>query len=191
MSTSMILLEEIGGRLNEEHQDQLARQSAAAKRLGILIDDLLQLSRLGRKEMKFIDVDLTTLAREIGEEIIMRGASSSQLDVVDDLRVHADVGLVRILLENLIGNAVKYSPDGGTVRIGKDQNGFYVRDEGVGFDMKYAHKLFLPFERLVTERDYPGTGIGLAIVDRIVKRHGGRIWAESEPGKGSTFHFTL
>ncbi|HEY0865871.1 MAG TPA: response regulator [Fimbriimonas sp.] len=192
MSTAMILLEEMGEELDEEHKDQLFRQSAAAKRLGVLIDDLLQLSRLGRKTMARQEVDLSEIAHEVGQSIVShRSGPSIEFEIEPGMETSADVGLARILLENLMENAVKYSPDGGIVKVGSKDGVFYVGDNGIGFDMKYAHKLFLPFERLVTDREYPGTGIGLAIVHRIVKRHNGHIWAESKPGKGSTFYFSL
>ena len=102
-----------------------------------------------------------------------------------------DAATVRLVLENLVGNACKFSPEGSTVSVGKSDETFWVRDRGIGFEMQYAEKVFLPFERLVLEKDFPGTGIGLANVKRIVERHRGRVWVSSEPGLGSTFFFTL
>ena len=102
-----------------------------------------------------------------------------------------DPSLVRVLLQNLLENAFKYSPEGGEISVGCTEEGIYVRDHGIGLDMTYAAKIFLPFERLVLEPAYPGTGIGLAICQRIVETYGGRIWVESVPGKGCKFCFTL
>jgi signal transduction histidine kinase len=115
----------------------------------------------------------------------------------NDVRVQAgmlasaDPSLLRLVLQNLIDNACKFSPNGIPVEVGCIDGRFYVRDQGVGFDMAYADKLFQPFERLVGQSEFPGTGIGLANVKRIVERHGGRVWAESAPGQGATFWFTL
>jgi signal transduction histidine kinase len=191
MSTSRILLDE-SANLSDDDLEMLERQASAAKRMSVLIDDLLNLSRLGRRAMERGEFDFSALAKEVADEVIGRDwAAAPTVEVQPGLCVCADQGLIRIMLENLIENACKYSPDGGCIRIGLDEDGFFVQDEGVGFDMQYAHKLFLPFERLVHDHEYPGTGIGLANVERIVKRHGGRIWAESEPGKGATFRFSL
>jgi signal transduction histidine kinase len=191
MSTSRILMDE-SANLSDDDLEMLERQASAAKRMSVLIDDLLNLSRLGRRAMERGEFDFSALAREVADEVIGRDwAAAPKVEIQPGLCVCADRGLIRIMLENLIENACKYSPDGGCIRIGLDEQGFFVQDEGVGFDMQYAHKLFLPFERLVHDHEYPGTGIGLANVERIVKRHGGRIWAESAPGKGATFRFSL
>ena len=115
-----------------------------------------------------------------------------EFDIKDGLKAFGDPSLIRFVLMNLFSNACKFSPHGGTITLGKDPNGaFFVRDEGIGFDMQYLDKIFLPFERLVTDTEFPGTGIGLANVKRIIERHRGNIWAESEPGKGATFFFIL
>jgi hypothetical protein len=193
MSTSMILIEDSGEKLNENDKEQLLRQSAAAKRMGKLIDDLLQLSRLGRKAMERQWIDLSDIAQAVADDMGSRDwPKPISFKVQAGLQAYADPGLAHILLVNLLENACKYSPNGGTIEVGQgERDAFFVRDEGIGFEMKYAHKLFLPFERLVAEGDYEGTGIGLANVQRIVQRHGGKIWAESELGKGATFYFTL
>jgi len=195
-STSMILLEESDGKLPPEHMDQLLRQAHNSRRLGTLIDDLLQLSRIGRKVMDHRQIDLSQLCHDIAEEVVTRGwPNPPRIDIEPGMTATGDPGLLRLLLENLLDNACKYSPNGGCVRIGSRKEGdetvFFVKDKGVGFDMKYEHKIFLPFERLVLESEFPGTGIGLANAQRIVKRHGGRIWARSQLGKGTTFFFTL
>jgi two-component system sensor histidine kinase/response regulator len=195
-ATSNILLADAGEKLSPEELDNLKAQSAAAKRMGQLIDDLLRLSRLGRKGISRRKVDLSKLAREIGERMAAHcQGANCELHVDDRVYASADAGLVEILLQNLFENAYKYSPDGGKICFGaKDQNGqsvYFMADEGIGFDMRYERKLFLPFERLVPEGRFPGTGIGLAMVQKIVAKHGGKVWAEGEPEKGATFYFTL
>jgi signal transduction histidine kinase len=107
------------------------------------------------------------------------------------MEAQADGSLATTIFQNLIENACKFSPSGGTVRIGKRDDAFFVQDEGVGFDVKFVGRIFNPFERLVSEDQFPGTGIGLANVKRLVERHGGKVWADSEVGKGATFFFTL
>ena len=196
ISTSRMLMEDADENLSSEHKVLLERQALAAKRLGELIDDLLQLSRLGRKVLEKKDLDFTSLARSAAEEVIAFGWSQPLEILVDDnLKCYADAGLLRIMLINLLENACKYSPKGGKVLVSSiQQDGrtvYLVRDQGIGFPMEYRHKLFLPFERLVKEQDFPGTGIGLANAKRIVTRHGGTIWAESAGSNGSTFYFTL
>lgn len=189
-ATSRILEEDFGDLLPEEARNQLTRQGAAARRMGILIDELLKLSRISRVEMKSEVFDLSQATSEVLEEIVV--PPGVNVEIQPAMRAKGDAQLVRFILQNLLENAIKFSPNGGTVRVGASPSGaFFVSDQGIGFDMKYANKLFLPFERLVHEREFPGTGIGLANVERIAKRHGGRVWAEGEPGKGSTFWFTL
>jgi two-component system, sensor histidine kinase and response regulator len=192
MATSHILLEDTAEQLNGDQQAQLLRQASAAKRLGMLIDDLLQLSRLGRRSMERKELDVSSIARGIAEELEGRGwDSAAAIKVEPGIVARADEGLTRILMLNLLENACKYSPNGGEIEFGSSNGHFFVRDRGIGFDMQYSDKLFRPFERLVRDSEYEGTGIGLANAQRIVKRHGGRIWAESQPGAGSTFYFTL
>lgn len=191
-ATSRILIEELGEGIDPDHLALLERQAHNARRLGELIDALLDLSRLARAPLNRQRLDLTALAREVVAALpLAEGRPAARVEVADGLRADGDPNLVRLVLQNLLENARKFSPEGGTVRVGGDGKAFWVRDEGVGFDMAFAPKIFLPFERLVPETQFPGTGIGLANVDRIVKRHGGRVWAESEPRKGATFFFTL
>ncbi len=191
-STSSILLEELGADLGEEHRALLTRQAENANRLGRLIDELLRLSRLARAEVRRQTLDLTEMARSVFEELRRHERTNGcAFDIDGGMVAEGDAGLVRTVLQNLIGNALKFSPSGGVVRMGQDGDVFSLSDEGVGFDVKFAPKIFLPFERLVTEDAFPGTGIGLANVKRIVERHGGRVWVESAPGEGSTFFFTL
>jgi len=196
MASSMMMLEEVNDRLHEDERELLRRQSSAAKRLGQLIDDLLHLSRLGRRAMQRREVDLSELAENVVDDLRHRPwPAPFEFHVEPGLRAYADPGLLRILFDNLLENACKYSPDGGRIEVGRaekdGESAFFVRDSGIGFDMKYVEKIFLPFERLVPEEEYEGTGIGLANVQRIVQRHGGNLWAESEMGKGTVFYFTL
>lgn len=195
-STSWILMEEAADRLTDDDRLHLERQAAAAARLGELIDDLLSLSRLGRRSLRFTEVDVSGLARTVGEDLLAHSSEYGvRFEVHDGLRAKADAGLLQVALENLLQNAAKYSPGGGTVVVGQEERDgetvFFVRDQGIGFNMAYAHKLFVPFERLHREGEFEGTGIGLASVQRIVHRHNGRVWAESAPQKGATFFFTL
>ncbi len=193
MSTSMILLEEAGEKISAEQRALLERQAAAAKKMGVLIDELLKLSRLSRQEMAFEDVNLSELAEDVADELRSDGRAKKVEFVVEpNLSANGDARLLRFVILNLFENAAKFSPHGGKVTFGRNSEGeYFVRDHGIGFEMTYAHKLFLPFERLVHDADYPGTGIGLANVQRIVQRHGGDVRAESSPGKGATFLFTL
>ncbi len=196
MSTSMILREDYGDSLPEDAQQHLERQAKAASKMGSLIDDLLKLSRIARQEMTRSDVDLSGLATEVYEEVAAREPCENiRFEVQEGLCAKVDAKLFRLVVLNLIDNACKFSPDGGKISIGEAaQNAepvFFIKDEGIGFDKQYAEKMFLPFERLVLDTEFPGTGIGLANVKRIVERHGGKIWAEGELGKGSTFYFTV
>ncbi len=184
---SMILREDFAENLPQEAHRHLIRQAEAAKKMGALIDDLLKLSRIGRQELRPADFDLAMLAAEVVHDI----EDGPEVEIEQDMPAFGDPRLIRFVLLNLIENAAKFSPNGGQIKIGRQGSAFFVADQGIGFDMQYASKLFRPFERLVRDEEYPGTGIGLANAHRIVQRHGGRIWAESEPGKGSTFFFTL
>jgi signal transduction histidine kinase len=184
--------------LNEGGRDSLRRIRAAAKRMGILIDELLGLGRLGRTELMRETVDLSATASAIASDLA-RHQPHRHVDIAiaSKLTVRADPELLRIILHNLLDNAWKYT--GKTARprveVGALMSGgvevFHVRDNGAGFDMAHAHRLFGPFQRLHPERDFEGIGIGLATVQRIVRRHGGRIWAEGVVGAGATFYFTL
>ena len=165
--------------------------------MGDLIDDMLGLAKISRKELTRQRVDLSAIAERVAAELAGRDSGHRLRVVVEaGLTATADSGLVEVLLENLMGNAWKFSSrkDDPTVQVGR-VNGkgrvFYVRDNGAGFDMAYADKLFGAFQRLHSDAEFEGTGIGLATVQRIVNRHGGRVWAEGEPGKGAAFYFTL
>ncbi len=192
-SLGRMLLEDAADRLTESDRRLLDRQSHNAMRLAAMVDALLGLARLGREPLNKAPFDLTALATSVRDDYLAREAGARcRIEIAPGLQAVGDRRLVRSVLQNLLENACKFSPAGGTIRVGQNAQGaFFVADEGVGFDMAYAAKLFQPFERLVSERQFPGTGIGLANVRRIVERHGGRVWAESEPGKGATFAFTL
>ena len=163
-----------------------------------LIDDLLRLSRVGRAEFRRQTVDVTSLAREILAQLGRAHPERSvELSVQQGMQADADRRLLTIVFENLLANAWKFTskrPD-AKLECGMSTTAegyaFYVRDNGAGFDPAYASKLFVPFQRLHREADFEGTGIGLAIVERVVRRHGGRIWFDAKPDQGATFWFTL
>lgn len=192
------LEEEYGAVLEDTGRDYLRRMRAATRRMGELIDDLLDLSRVSRREMRREQVDLSALARSV-IAALREGEPARTVDatIADGLVTAGDPHLLTLLLQNLLGNAWKFTSRradgriefGAGVRDG--QRVYVVRDNGVGFDMAYVHKLFGPFQRLHRTTDFPGTGIGLATVQRIVARHGGTVWAEGEVGRGATFSFTL
>ncbi|MDX1378560.1 MAG: ATP-binding protein, partial [Anaerolineales bacterium] len=195
---SSILLEEYSEALDAPGKDYLNRIKHASKRMGQLIDDLLQLSRISQHELNKQYVDLSGLARSEITSFKRTDPSRSVTVVVQETdRVLGDPRLLAIALNNLLGNAWKYtskSPDPFIEFGAENVNGetvFYVRDNGVGFDMAYSEKLFGAFQRLHSEKQFPGTGIGLATVKRVIKRHGGRIWAHAAPEQGATFFFTV
>jgi signal transduction histidine kinase len=160
--------------------------------MGTLIDALLRLSRLSRVDVNRAPLDMTEMAQGVFAEMQEHERTNGcRFEAQRGMTGSGDAGLVRTVLGNLIGNACKFSPEGGTIRMAQQGETFSVSDEGVGFDMQFAPKIFLPFERLVADSEFEGTGIGLANVERIVKRHHGLVWVESEPRKGTTFFFTL
>jgi PAS domain S-box-containing protein len=193
-----ILEEECAGHLGEAGMDSLRRVREASRRMARLIDDLLRLSGLGRAAMRREPVDMGALARELETEFRRHEPQRRVVFTVgEDMRAEADPGLIRAVLENLLGNAWKFTGREPEARIefGREERDgetvFFVRDNGVGFDMAYAGKLFGPFQRLHARENFPGTGVGLASVQRIIRRHGGRVWVDSAPGRGATFYFTL
>ncbi len=195
---AQVLHEAYGDRLDSQATHYLQRMRAASQRMGQLIDDLLRLSRLSRSEMTFAPVDLTALANEVAAELRQREPGREViLTVQPGLTAQGDAQLLRVVLENLLGNAWKFTSKlpRAAIEVGcADEDGrsaFFVRDDGAGFDMAFAGNLFGPFQRLHAERDFPGTGIGLAIVQRVIHRHGGKIRAEGTAGRGATFYFTL
>jgi light-regulated signal transduction histidine kinase (bacteriophytochrome) len=197
-SFSQILLEDYSEKLDSTGKSHLERVSSSAKRMGELIDDLLELSRVARADLSWDRVDLSAIARTILESFSRNEPERRvEWNVQDDLVLDVDGRLMKAALENLLGNALKFTAKMATARIefGAEQREggtvYFVRDNGAGFDMKHADKLFSPFKRLHGNDDFPGSGIGLATVHRIVDRHGGRIWAESSVGEGATFYFTI
>jgi PAS domain S-box-containing protein len=190
------LLEDNGPQLDESGRQYLDRVRVNAQRMGVLIDDLLALARLSRSEVHRERVDLGRLAREAGDRLrTQHPGRAVELEIDRDLWVYADARMLGIAVDNLLGNAWKFTRprDIAHVHVGRDAGtgAYFVRDDGVGFDMAHAQQLFAPFKRLHAARDFEGTGIGLATVARVVQRHGGRIWAEAAPGAGATFYFTL
>lgn len=198
LNLSNDLLKRHAAALNADAKADLEAIHASSLNMARLVEDLLQFARTAQGSVKREWVDMTAVARAILSELEAREPRrKADLLVQDNLFVEADAALVRILLDNLLGNAWKYSgkkPE-TVVRVGARLEGnevvYFVEDRGVGFDPADAPRLFGAFQRLHPANEYEGTGIGLATAQRIVQRHGGRIWAEAEPGKGATFHFTL
>lgn len=187
-----------GNELQAPARGLVERVMGQGERMARLLDGLQLLSRVSRKELAAEPVDLSALARSIADDLQYQDPERrSHFQIADGVVVNGDPLLLRLLLENLLGNAWKFTHPRPEARIefGFDSNGsdrsFFVRDNGVGFDMQYVHKLFEPFQRLHGSREFEGMGIGLATVRRVVKRHGGRVWAEAQEGQGATFHFTL
>jgi PAS domain S-box-containing protein len=197
ISFSEILLEDYAEQLDPTGLDYLHRMSTAATHMSATIDGLLDLSGIGRSELQRHPVDLGELAREVLDDLRTTEPSRNVEAVIERLPTQGDPRQLRLVIQNLVSNAWKFTHDNSTalIRIGtRDHHGvpaYFVEDNGTGFDMKYADKLFAPFQRLHSPAEYPGTGIGLAIVQRVVERHGGRAWAESSVGRGATFYFTL
>lgn len=195
---SNILLEEYSDKLDEAGKGYLVRMGAAAERMGQLINDLLELSRVTRRELHREKIDLSLLVNGIAKNLRQKDPDrKTEFIITPKLQDEGDPILVRLALENLLGNAWKYTArvpcpriEFGTC-ISKGETVYFVRDNGIGFDMAYVHKLFIPFQKLHGINEYGGTGVGLASVQRIIARHGGKIWAEGEPGHGATFYFTV
>jgi signal transduction histidine kinase len=190
---------ECGAALSDAGKDYLARIESSGKQMRGLIDDLLRLSKVGRMDLKKERIDLTALVKEIVAQLYAADEHRKvDIRIAEGVEAEVDRGLIRIVLENLLSNAWKYTsrianaqiefrtvaqPDGSTA--------FCIRDNGAGFDQANAEMLFQPFRRLHTQEEFPGSGIGLTTVQRIIHRHRGKIWAESEVNKGAAFYFTL
>jgi two-component system, NtrC family, sensor kinase len=195
---SQALIEDYGDRLDETAKNYLHRIRTAAQRMAALIDDMLLLSRISRAQVNRERVDISSLAHTVAEELKNENPERVvTVKIQSDLTTHADRGLMRVLLDNLLGNAWKFTARTSDARIelraqaqGADTV-FFVKDNGAGFDMAHANVLFQPFQRLHDAADFPGTGIGLATVQRVVDHHGGRIWAEGKVGCGATVFFTI
>ena len=220
---SLALLEDYAGKLDDQGRDYLERVRNATQRMSQLIDDLLNLSRMSRMEISREQVDLSALARNIAERLAKHNPDrAAEFIIPDGLTAFGDERLLKVVLENLIANAWKFSETGprSVIEFGALECGlppmvsfegtrhadcgvklqeqiepgktvYFVKDNGAGFDMTYANKLFTPFQRLHRESEFSGTGIGLATVKRIISRHGGLVWIEGEVGKGATVYFTL
>jgi signal transduction histidine kinase len=195
---SKALVEEYGEKLDDEGRRYLGRVRSATQRMAQLIDDLLNLARIARAPIVREDVDVSGLVARILADLQEREPERSvETSVAPGMVVRADARLLSVLFENLLGNAWKFTAKRSVARIevGEERRDdariLFVRDNGAGFDMTYAARLFAPFQRLHAESDFPGTGIGLATVQRVVSRHGGRIWSEGAPDQGATFRFTL
>ncbi len=197
-----MFLEEYGDSLDEQGRLYLDRIHATSARMDRLIHDLLAFSRMSRASMTVAKVDLSALARTVKDGLLQELASEKgdrevEFTIEDGLVVDGDESLLRMVLENLLGNAFKYSSrqESSSIEFGSEmvdgERVYFVRDDGVGFDMRFVDKLFRPFQRLHAVGEFEGTGIGLATVQRIVERHRGRVWAEGEVGEGTTFRFTL
>jgi PAS domain S-box-containing protein len=195
---SQAILDDYGDLLDDVGRSYLDRLQINVKRMGRMIDDLLNLSRATRADLAREPVDLSGLAQEIVADLAMADPDRIVKTIIpDDLTTLGDRALLRMVLQNLLSNAWKFTAKlpVATIEVGRiDRPGgsaFFVRDDGAGFDKKYADKLFVAFQRLHATADFEGNGIGLAIVQRIVRRHGGQVSAESELGRGATFYFTL
>ena len=195
---SQALIEDYPDSLDERGRDYLDRVRKGSQKMARLIDDLLRLSRLSRQELSVREFDLSQLAEETAAEITQANPERHiRLAIEPDITTRADRSLLKIALTNLLGNAWKYtaSSEPAVIEFGKvpgsGHSTFFVKDNGQGFKMEYASKLFQPFHRLPGSEKFSGTGIGLAITSRIITRHGGRIWAEAEENKGATFFFTI
>lgn len=195
---SRILLDEYADRLDDTGRDRLQRVRAAAQRMATLIDDMLKLSRITRSELKREDIDLSALAGEVIDELRKQEPSRTvRCTIQSGVTAWGDARLLRIVLDNLLGNAWKFTGKRSDAQIEfgmkrqDDDTVYFVRDNGAGFDMAYAEKLFGAFQRLHDASEFPGTGIGLATAQRIIHKHGGHISAEGEVEKGATFYFTL
>ena len=195
---SLALLEDYEHLLDARGSDYLRRVRSATQRMGQLIEDLLRLSRLTRSVLNPATVDISALARMVAARLQKAQPERRvAFSIADGLKTVGDPNLIEVALDNLIGNAWKFTgrKQEAAIEFGATEvegaTAFYVRDNGAGFDMAYAGKLFDTFQRLHPEKEFPGTGIGLSLVQRIVRRHNGRIWAQGAVGEGATFYFTL
>jgi PAS domain S-box-containing protein len=194
---SQALVEDYSATIDAKGQEYLNRVASAAVRMSELIDDLLTLSRISRGPLVRGPVDLTAIATRITADLARTQDRQVKTTIEGGLKVTADARLLQIVFENLLGNAWKFTSkvENPSVEIGSQSvDGivqYFVRDNGAGFDPAYASKLFAPFQRLHSDKDFSGTGIGLATVQRIVRRHGGRVWATAAVNQGAAFYFTL
>jgi signal transduction histidine kinase len=198
-SFSQALLEDCADALDEQGRDYLDRVVRAGQRMAELIEDMMILSRISRSEMQRIPVDLSATALEIADELAQAQPERDvKVDIKPGLVTEGDPKLLRIMVENLLGNAWKFTGrqpepriEFGAVPSDNGNRVYYVRDNGAGFDEEHAGRLFAPFQRLHSEAEFPGTGVGLATVQRVVRRHGGKVWARGKVSHGATFFFTV
>ena len=196
---SKAFLEDYGATVPEEGREDLERVRRATERMGHLIDDMLLLARVTRSEMHVQETDMSAVAAEVAGDLVHENPQRDiQLIVEPGMTAMGDPHLLRIVLVNLLGNAWKFTSrrehahiSVGTIQDAEHGPAFFVRDDGAGFDQKYKDKLFVPFQRLHGQDEFPGTGIGLATIQRAVRRHGGDVWAEGEVDRGATFYFTI
>jgi signal transduction histidine kinase len=196
---SRVVLKRFGDALDEAGNDYLRRIRAAAQRMNEMVEGLSQLALVGRTELSRAPLDVTALAADVVAELRRAEPERAvQVVIAAGLAAGGDPGLLRLALRNLLDNAWKFTAGRADARIEvacsgqeEQQPAFSVQDNGVGFDMAYAGKLFEPFQRMHDANDYPGTGVGLAVVRRIITRHGGLVWAHAEPGRGATVTFTV
>jgi light-regulated signal transduction histidine kinase (bacteriophytochrome) len=193
-----LLFEEYGDKLDQKGCQYLQRIRTGIKKMSGLIEDLLTLSRMSRAVLRKESISLTDLARDVITEFQNREpARNIAVEIADGLTARGDARLMQIVLVNLLGNAWKYTAKQPLAQVvfrqkcKGNETVFYVGDNGAGFNMAHADKLFAPFQRLHRDSEFEGTGIGLATVQRIISRHGGRIWAEGAVNEGATFYFTL
>jgi light-regulated signal transduction histidine kinase (bacteriophytochrome) len=193
-----ILQEDYGEQLDDTAKDHLARIVGSASKAVSMMDALLAYSRSGRSELHRVHLDMGRVAREVCDEVTTNGARlACEVKIGDLPPAFADENMMRFVFANLIGNACKFTRPDEVPRIevggsaAANETVYFVRDEGIGFDMRFAEKLFRVFERLHVADGYEGHGVGLAIVARMVRRHGGRVWGQGAVGKGATFHFTV
>jgi light-regulated signal transduction histidine kinase (bacteriophytochrome) len=196
---SQAFLEDFGSAVPEEGREDLERVRRATQRMGRLIEDMLLLSRVTRREMHVQATDMSALATDVAEELARDDPQRDvEFSIEPGMTAMGDPQLLRIVLVNLLGNAWKFTSKHehahvsiGTVQDPERGTAFFVRDDGAGFDAKYKEKLFVAFQRLHAQEEFPGTGIGLATIQRAVRRHGGDVWAEGEVDRGATFYFTI
>lgn len=194
-----ILVRDYSGRaLDDRANDLMRRMSASTIRMGQLIDDLLNLSRIGRGGIEPVRVDLSEIARGVAHELALQNPGTPvDVSIEPDLVTKGDPRLLRVAIENLFGNGWKFTrgQQYPQIEFGHSRQAegpvYFIRDNGAGFDMAHSAQLFVPFQRLHSDSEFEGSGIGLATVQRVIQSHGGRIWAESKPGGGATFYFTI
>lgn len=193
-----VLKEDCDDKLDEQDRDYFGRITQSVNHMNRIINDLLRISRINTQKLKHERVNLSQMAREVLESFKKTNSKRKiKFRIEDQLTTRGDRGLLRIVVENLLSNAWKFTrpKETAVIEMGKvkkkGKDVFFIRDNGVGFDRDYAYKLFIPFQRLHSDDRFPGMGVGLGLASRIIHRHGGRIWGESELGKGACFYFTL